>query len=87
MILVITVAFSFDIHSSNTGEAMSHFRLTDELDWDEHQTIEGGDPGSNFVLSLDPQDIARSLSCLPVHSVLGIPQDMVSVSYVALHSH
>lgn len=69
---------------SMAGEAMSHFRLTDELDWDEHQTIEGGDPGSNFVLSLDPQDIARSLSCLPVHSVLGIPQDMVSEDDLSL---
>ena len=65
-----------------TGEAMSHFRLTDELDWGENETsVDRTEPHSDFVLSLDPQDIARSLSCLPVHTVLGIPQNMVTVSY------
>jgi len=63
------------------GETMAHFRFTDELDWDiaaageENQTPGTQDTLSSF-LSLDPSDLAQSLACLPLHTVLRLSPDI-----------
>ena len=60
---------------------MSHFRFTDELEWDQGNT---GDTDKadeyDAVLSLNTAEIAESLACLPLHTVLNLPHNLFSVS-------
>ncbi|XP_012938365.1 uncharacterized protein LOC101850477 [Aplysia californica] len=71
---------------SMAGESMSHFRFTDELEWEE-QGAGSTSPHSldtySSVLSLNPAEIAESLSCLPVHTILNLSKDLFPAEELA----
>ena len=58
-----------------TGDALTQFRFQDEVDWED----EDSEPAD--VMSLDCQNLAAALRCVPLHVRLGI-QDIVPVSPV-----
>ena len=78
--MVLTKSVSHVFVSS--GEAMSHFRFTDELEWDERDTaVPDATDAYSTVLSLNSADITESLACLPLHTVLGLSQNLFTVSH------
>jgi hypothetical protein len=67
-----------------TGSAVAHFRFKDEQEWgDDGVGDTTGDSQSQF-LSLDCQQLADSLDCLPLHAVLGVDKSIFLVSFLLL---
>ncbi|CAL1527532.1 unnamed protein product [Lymnaea stagnalis] len=83
---IVSRGENFEKLISMAGKAMSHFRFKDELEWEQDDELTETDNGDMYsqVLSINPADLIRNLSCIPVHQILGISQDVFPSTQIGL---
>ncbi|XP_059176462.1 cell death regulator Aven-like isoform X2 [Physella acuta] len=77
---------SFEKLISLAGNHVSHFRFKDELEWEESDTpgtqCTGESEDYSHILDINTVQLAQQLSCIPVHTVLGISTNVFPLSQV-----
>ena len=84
--------FFYDHYISNyhsiiifTGSAISHFRFKDEVGWEDPGNKEGDEDGAQ-MLSLNCNNLAEALDCLPLYTQLQLDPSLFLVSKIKMNA-